>query len=272
MSWLRGYFSRFERDFNLGLIVIFSMVLIFSGKAVSPVVSGLITSSLYKPFDLLKSHLLVLKGASLENDSLRQQLARAAVELSVCQETKRADYVWRSAQDRLSRQGELVPLSRYRLSPGRVTSVSHDGHSLPVRATIARTRGDSLYRDQPVVDQSGLVGRIESVTNAYATVQLLTDPSSRVAARVSSSREMGIVKYLPASGLVLENFLAQGTIKVGDTVLSSGLGGVYPAGLVIGTVVHVSLPKGNPFYNVEVEPAANFRSLEALFSLTPVAP
>ena len=81
--------------------------------------------------------------------------------------------------------------------------------------------------------------------------------------------KMGIVKFLPSRGMILDNFLIQGTINVGDTVLSSGLGGDYPAGLIVGTVTDVFRPENEPFYRVELQPAANFRSLEALFALRP---
>ena len=59
----------------------------------------------------------------------------------------------------------------------------------------------------------------------------------------------------------------QGSINVGDTVLSSGLGGIYPPGLIVGFVESVERPEEEPFCEVRLKPAPDFRSLEELFIL-----
>jgi rod shape-determining protein MreC len=103
-------------------------------------------------------------------------------------------------------------------------------------------------------------------------VQLLTDPANRVAARVAESREMGIVHFRLSEGMILDNFPIQGVASPGDLILTSGLGGVYPSGLLVGTVTSIERPQDAVFCNVRVEPSANFNSLEELFVLLPEQP
>ena len=78
---------------------------------------------------------------------------------------------------------------------------------------------------------------------------------------------MGIVKYSSKKGLLLDNFPIQGTIAASDTIITSGLGGVYPAGLLVGEVTAVVREELQPFCDVSIKSAANFYSLDELFIL-----
>ena len=160
------------------------------------------------------------------------------------------------------------PPEGYSLIPAKVISVTYNG-ALPISAVINRGAEDTVAVDQPVVNQSGLIGRITEILGNFSVVQLLTDPANRVAARVAETREMGIVKYKTNKGLVLDNFPVQGTIHEGDLIVSSGLGGVYVAGLTVGTVMEIIRPDDEQFCKVILDPAANFGSLEELFILRP---
>jgi rod shape-determining protein MreC len=100
----------------------------------------------------------------------------------------------------------------------------------------------------------------------------LTDPVNRVAVRVADSREMGIARFTTRVGMILDNFPIQGDIKVNDRILSSGLGGVYPPGLLVGQVSRVERPAESPFCEVWIDATANFNSLEEMFLLRPDTP
>ena len=260
MSWLSDLFSRRSRNIHFVLVVVLSLVLILGHAKVNNFVSQALLSSLYYPFFKIRSSFEDAGVRASDLDRLQKALVEASVKLSMCQEAQREN-------DRLRAALGFEHPPGYRLTPAKVVSISGFGRHLPNSATINRGAKDSIFADLPIINQDGLIGRVASVTDDYATIQLLTDPSHRVAARLAGSREMGIVKYLAHGGMMLDNFPVQGDISVGDTVLSSGLGGVYPAGLKIGTVVEVSRPENNPFCRVKLKPAANVRSLEELFVL-----
>lgn len=267
MNWISNLFSKHWRNIHLALIAALCIVLILARRDVNPDICGAVKYVLYQPFEFIKDRVRLLRDAALRNDSLRLELAETALELTLCNEKSVKNNRLGAAEERLRAASESDSSFHYRLTPVRVALVYFGGHHLPITADIYRSEGDSIFVGQPIIDQNGLVGRVESFTDDRVTVQLLTHPSNRVAARVSSSGEMGIVKFLPSRTMILDNFLSRGTIKEDDTVLSSGLGGDYPAGLIVGTVTKVFRSENEPFCWVELRPAANFRSLEALFLL-----
>jgi len=238
------------------------VVLSLNPARVSQLVSQAILSSFYYPFFKIKSSFVLLTSLASENERLQASLVELSTELALCQEAEREN-------ERLRLALGFEPPPGYRLTPAKVVYINDPGGYLPLTATINRGASDSIYVDLPVISQDGLMGRVSYVTDDFATIQLLTDPSNRVAARLARNREMGIVKYLPYGGMVLDNFPIQGNIMVGDTVLSSGLGGVYPPGLKVGTVIEITRPENKPFCQVRLKPAARVRSLEEIFILKP---
>ncbi len=258
MRRISNLVTGYIRTIHLAAILVLSLVLIFGGHRVTSVVGGATVIVFYYPFAKLKSTIAGLIGVADENQRLQLALREATLRLTRLQEIDREN-------ERLRGILNFDPPPDYELLQARVISVS--GTTAPVSAVINRGQGDSVLVDMPIINQQGLIGRVVSVFEDIATVQLLTDPTHRLAARVAESREMGIVKYRTIEGMILDNFPVQGTIGVGNQILSSGLGGVYPAGLVVGEVRAVERPEEDPFCRVWIEPAANFNSLEELFIL-----
>jgi rod shape-determining protein MreC len=133
--------------------------------------------------------------------------------------------------------------------------------------TISAGSQDGVERNQAVVTADGLAGRIERVTGPHhALVSLLNDPTNAVAAVVERTREQGIFRFLGGTG-VLEFILLAADVQVGDRVLSSGRGGIYPPGLLIGTVERVSDDPDRVTKRVEVALAVPLDRLEEVFVL-----
>jgi rod shape-determining protein MreC len=210
----------------------------------------------HPPFALVQSTIVDLAQVSRENERLQLALREATLLLTRLQEIDREN-------ERLRGILNFDPPPDYVLVQAKVVSVS--GAAAPVSAVINRGTRDSVEVNMPIINQQGLIGRVVSVFDNVATVQLLTDPTHRVAARVAESRGMGIVRYSSTDGMLLDNYPIQDSIRVGDQILSSGLGGIYPPGLVVGTVAAVGRPEEAPFCDVTVDPAANFNTLEELF-------
>ena len=105
--------------------------------------------------------------------------------------------------------------------------------------TIDVGRADGVEPGLTVMGPSGVVGQVVSASEGSSVVRLLTDPQSGAAAMVQSSRAEGVVRGSYAGLLYLENIDTDVVLSVGDVVLTSGLGGSYTRGLLIGTVVRV---------------------------------
>ena len=258
MGFVSSLLARGRRNVHLALAIVLSTVIIAGAFDVHNLLSQVIVGAGYRPFFLVKNSVSELFRSASERDQLREALVDASVKLSMLEEAARES-------ERLRAVLGFEPVTGFRIIPARVVAVY--GNELPVSAVINRGKNDSVEINQPIINQGGLVGRVISVMPDFATVQLLTDPQNRVAARIAESREMGIVRYKTSEGMVLDNFPVQGNINVGDRVLSSGLGGAYPAGLGVGTVVDVQRPEKQPFCLIRIMPAVNFHNIEELFVL-----
>ena len=123
-----------------------------------------------------------------------------------------------------------------------------------------------------VSEGRSLVGVVTKTSSDYAWVTLITDPKSAVSAIVQESRADGVVSGNYDGSLVME-FVGQGAaLKEGDFVVTSGIGGRYPAGVVIGRVSSVQTAEQDLFQKVEVDHLASLSKLEKVLVLTSFEP
>ena len=133
---------------------------------------------------------------------------------------------------------------------------------------IDRGGNDGLHINMAVLNADGLIGKIVSVTKGESRVLLLTDPNCKVSALLQNTREPGIVAGVKRSlrfspHCVMTYVNREAKITPGESVISSGLGGVFPKGIPIGTVTGSLLNKQTGMYqDVQIKPAADFRRLE----------
>ncbi len=163
---------------------------------------------------------------------------------------------------------ESAPASKYMAANviGRDTS--------PLLSYIILDRGsdDGIARGMPVVTADGLVGAVIEVTRNACKVRPVTDPASRVTARLQSSRSPGVVEG-SQGGVLTMNFIAQGVrINEGELVLTSGLGGDYPADIVIGSVANVEQLDYEVLQAATLNPSVNFAALEIVLIITDFQP
>jgi len=129
-----------------------------------------------------------------------------------------------------------------------------------------------VARDQPVVTDNGLVGVVVAVTCCSARVRLITDPDSAVNARLQQSRDEGVAVGRFGGGLDLQYLSQQAQVKTGDVVLTSGLGGGYPEGIVIGTVSAVQRQSFDVLQTTSLTPGVDFNRLEIVLVITNFKP
>lgn len=136
---------------------------------------------------------------------------------------------------------------------------------------IDRGSADGIQYGMTVVSsQRSLVGTVVEVTEHQAEVRLISDSRSRVNAEIESTRVGGSVRGGPDR--VIEFSLAQGEVKVGDQVVTSGLGNNYPKDIPIGTVSAVSGTPQDLFRDVEIEPRVRLSTVETVLVITSFVP
>ncbi|GAB6173217.1 rod shape-determining protein MreC [Paradesulfitobacterium aromaticivorans] len=144
--------------------------------------------------------------------------------------------------------------------------------------TVNRGSNDGAKPNDPVIAQLGLVGKVVSVTPTTADVLLILDGEGQVSAVVRGSTgegTFGIVQgtYKRGSRLTSDGNLQMmlrrdDNVNVGDLVLSSGLGGVYPKDMPIGKIKQVQLDRTGLLKSAFIEPLVNFDSLEEVYIVT----
>ena len=137
---------------------------------------------------------------------------------------------------------------------------------------INRGSNDGILRGMPVVTNQGLVGRIDAVIADAARVQLITDPASTVNVYLQNA-DTSAVLYGSVTGDVSLDLISQNIdVEAGDLILTSGLGGGYPADLIIGQVVTVRTLEFELFQQATVQPAVDFSRLEIVLVITNFRP
>lgn len=149
------------------------------------------------------------------------------------------------------------------LLAARVIGISATNWSRAI--IIDRGSADGLRDDMSVITQEGLVGRIIEVGLGNSKVMLMTDVRSAVDGIVQRSRSGGVVVGA-SDGISLMKYLQlDADVRPGDLVISSGMGGVFPKGLIVGKVKKLSSRGQSLFKEAEIEPAAKLTSLEEVF-------
>ena len=118
-----------------------------------------------------------------------------------------------------------------------------------------------------VVVEQGLVGQILEIGPSAARVLLVTDPRFRIGALVQRSRAQGIALGTMGGRCYLAYLTADDAVRLGDVVLTSGVGGLMPKGLVLGTVVRVDRDPSGLYWQAQVQPSVDPAQIEEVVCL-----
>jgi len=132
---------------------------------------------------------------------------------------------------------------------------------------IDKGKSDGVEKGQPVVIPEGIAGQVTEVLNNYSKVLLIIDQNSAVDALVQRTRARGVIKGDSTDRYLFKYVLRKHDVRVGDTIVSSGLDGVFPKGLRIGYVSEVVKPSSGIFQDVTVAPFIDFEKLEEVLVL-----
>jgi len=148
-----------------------------------------------------------------------------------------------------------------------VSVIGEDSSAWFKTLVVDRGSSDGLMEGMPVLAAGGVVGRLVKVAPNSSRVLLLTDHASAIAALVQRSRARGVVRGAGAGRCSMEFTVKDDDVKVGDAVVTSGIGGVFPKGLPIGEVTMVKKGEYGVFQTIEVRPTVNIANLEEMLVL-----
>lgn len=124
---------------------------------------------------------------------------------------------------------------------------------------------DGLKEGMPVVSEMFLLGKLTEVDSNFSRVTLIVDQSSVVNVEVEETRATGILRGEVGFNLKIESVPQESKLKVGQRIITSGLGGTMPKGLIVGEIAEVVSSSSEIFQEARVKPAANFNHLEMVF-------
>lgn len=263
-------FAKKVRLFLLALVLLFvAFVLISSGtgRTASIPLFPSIFMEMVSPFqrayfatvrtirDLVQDYILLVHVRE-ENETLREQV----VEL----ERKNAELVEMAiANERLRRFLNFKENIPNPTLPAEL--IGEDASSWFRTITINKGGIDGVEKGMVVVAAAGLVGHVINTSRDVSKVLLITDYNSSVDAICQDGRGRGIVQGKGRDLCDLKYVSRRDEVSLGSRVITSGLGGRFPKGLLIGTVARVEKKPHGVFQDVEVTPAVEFRKLEEIF-------
>ena len=209
-------------------------------------------------FNSIWRHYFALVQASEENDRLKKELA------ALKQRTVDRDEL-ELANRRLKRLLEFKKDLDFPMVAAEVVGTDPSAQFKTV--IINKGAKDGVQPLMPVVCAQGAVGRVVWSSPHYAKLLLLIDPNSGVDVLVQRSRARGVVEGAADGELRLKYVIHTEDVRLGDKVLTSGAAGVYPKGVLVGTVSDVRQGPGGVFQIVQIDPAVDFGRLEEVLVL-----
>lgn len=179
------------------------------------------------------------------------------------EEYKQREVRFQEAQQALTRLEVLLDLKRQVALPvigARV--IAYDPTLWSRSAIINQGKAQGVKEGLPVLAPQGIVGRIVAVYPEYSKVMLIVDRKSGADAMVQRTRIRGMLKGKGGNRCSLEFVPKSADVQVGDLVLSSGLVGLYPKGLVFGKVTAANKKNPGVFQEIEVTPNVDLSTLE----------
>jgi rod shape-determining protein MreC len=191
-----------------------------------------------------------------ENQNLREKLLKASLQNQRLQEHMLENI-------RLKRLLMFKQGSQYSFIPASVIGL---GQEQAIRSLILNVgSADSIQKNQAVLTEAGLVGKILDAESHQALTQILMDRNTLVSARLQRSREIGVIGWSGNLWLDLYYIPKDVEVEAGEVVITSGLSRIYPKGIKIGVVTEVKEKEYELFKEIKVKPAVNFNQLEDVF-------
>lgn len=204
----------------------------------------------------LKDKYVSLLNLQEENDQLRLELAKVREQLDE----------YSAAYSRNRFLETALEFKKQNSFPKRMARVVGKDPSFWFKTLIVdRGENDGVVTGMVARTSLGVVGQVVQVSDNYSKILLANAPSSAIDAIVQNSRVRGILKGAGEQGYILHYVLKNAEVKVGDKIVTAGIGGVFPSGITLGTVSKVHAKRRGMFLDIVVEPAVDFARLEFLY-------
>lgn len=213
------------------------------------------------PFNALGNAFSNASASSETLEELRRENERLTAEVAELTEAQHA-------AERLEALDNLK--KEYKLTGISARIIGSAGNAWSSSVIIDKGSKDGFEIGMPVCSSGGVIGQIVEVSSTTSTVRLITDEQSGVSAMVQASRAQGTLKGQADGTLRLEYVVADAEVSSEDIVVTSGLGGVFPKGLPLGTVSSVERSSNDVYYSIVVRPFTLAENNEEVLVITSI--
>lgn len=252
MQWIFYFILRQRTAFSLIVTVVLSLAMISGKEAQQARIAQGLALSVFYPFQFVFSQISQMRLAFAENKRLKESVTALSTEVSLLREASREN-------QRLDAIIQFKEEFSYTLIPARVVAREP---ALYYKSIVLNTGSDNqIVPYMPVITRDGVVGKVIRVLPHSCLVQTLTDPSNRISVMVQRSRVVSIFETENSTDFFVRCRL-HADVVVGDTMITSGLGGIYPRGLRMGLVSRINDRYDPIFKKVYIKAMVNFDRLE----------
>lgn len=259
----------------IGLVVFVTLVLLMfnSGVGFLKKISGYIVNPVISAVDTAGDSVGDFFSSFGARTKLKDELAKAHAQIAQLETVQSVADEVKAENERLLalfNESEKYPEFSYEYAKVIVRSV--DDYS----ATFTLNKGsvDGIKENMVVISSGGLAGKIVETTDDTSILLAITDSRCGVPALSEASRDMGIVSGVSDAGTtagycIMTDLPTNAIIKPGDTVITSGMGEVFPKGIKVGTITEVSNGNLNQLNSsAKLSPAVDFDHLESVLIIT----
>ena len=255
MRWILELLIRYRIAASLLLASMASLVMISSPPVLQAKTARILTISIFYPLQITVDQLKRAQNIWGENRRLKTDVA--LLNASVAQLKDQA-----VENERLRGMLGFEQNSSYDLIAVRVVARDPSPISKSIVVNAGRNKGVLPY--MPVVGERGVAGKVVQVMPDLSLVQLVKDPLNRTSIMVRRSRAVSILET--GNGVdFFAHFRTHEDVAAGDTVVTSGLGGIYPRGFMVGTVDRILNEHDPLFKKALLRPTLDLDHLEELF-------
>ena len=216
-------------------------------------------SAVAVPFDAVGNVISNLTASQESLADLKKENSKLTAKVAKLSEAEKT-------AERLEKLMGLTSTYNLNSTAARIIGTSSDAWTGTV--TIDKGTADGMSINMPVASSDGVVGQIISVSRNSSVVRLLTDENSGISAMVQDTRAQGMLQGQADGTLRLEYVTTDSDVKVGDIIVTSGIGGVFPKGLPLGTVSSVDKSANSVYYTIVVRTQAQMENNEEVLVIT----
>ena len=255
LDWILANFKRGRGILSFILCAAISLALMFLDTSGKRIFYEVAVATVLAPVEAVlfinKRYFNVYR----KNEDLRKQNAALKIENEQLRQSRKQNQRLREMLGFKSRGG-------YKLIPGEI--IARDPGRYAMTWVINLGRADSIEINMPALTSKGIVGKISKVFGNYSVIQLIQDPNCKISVIDQRSRVIGILESYQIDKLVAR-FPAHSDVVFGDTLITSGMGGVFPKGISVGIVVDENMDTDDIIKGVEVVPFQNMDLVEEVF-------